>query len=86
MGCFRSLVDHSVPAFSVSSAMAGHSSLKTRRSLIAIAGLLIVLFAVAAHEAGDHWLFVGRVEKVVLRGGDPLAYWGAGYRRLADSA
>jgi flavin reductase (DIM6/NTAB) family NADH-FMN oxidoreductase RutF len=53
-----------------------------------LAGALTALdcSVVAAHEAGDHWLFVGRIEKVVLRGGDPLAYWGAGYRRLADPA
>jgi flavin reductase (DIM6/NTAB) family NADH-FMN oxidoreductase RutF len=53
-----------------------------------LAGALTALdcSVVAAHEAGDHWLFVGRIEKVVQRAGEPLAYWGAGYRRLADPA
>ena len=37
---------------------------------------------VAAHEAGDHWLFVGQIEKVILRDGEPLAYWGASYHCL----
>ena len=39
---------------------------------------------VAAHEAGDHWLYVGQVEKVVLRSGEPLVYWDSDYQRLAQ--
>ena len=40
---------------------------------------------VAAHEAGDHWLFVGEIEKVILRNGEPLVYWGASYHDLAPA-
>ena len=37
---------------------------------------------VAAHEAGDHWIFVGRIEQVTLRDGEPLIYYGGAYRRV----
>ena len=40
---------------------------------------------VAAHDAGDHWIFVGQVEQVVRRGGDPLVYFGGAYKRIADA-
>ena len=40
---------------------------------------------VAAHEAGDHWIYVGRVEQAILRGGEPLVYQGSAYWRLAPS-
>ncbi len=40
---------------------------------------------VAAHEAGDHWIFVGRVEQVTRRDGDPLVYFGGAYQRIAES-
>lgn len=36
----------------------------------------------AAHEAGDHVLFVGRVERLVARPGRPLVYHAGAYRRL----
>jgi len=39
---------------------------------------------VARHEAGDHWIFVGRIEHVVRREGEPLVYLGGAYRHLAD--
>lgn len=39
----------------------------------------------AAHEAGDHVLYVGRVEAVELRDGEPLCYHRGGYRRLAPT-
>ena len=38
---------------------------------------------VAAHEAGDHWIFVGQVEQVVRRAGEPLVYFGGAYQRIA---
>jgi flavin reductase (DIM6/NTAB) family NADH-FMN oxidoreductase RutF len=38
---------------------------------------------VAAHEAGDHWVFIGRVEQAIRRGGEPLVYFGGAYRRIA---
>lgn len=37
----------------------------------------------AAHEAGDHVIYVGRVEAVVPGEGEPLVYYGGGYRALA---
>ena len=40
---------------------------------------------VAAHEAGDHWIFVGRIERAVLREGEPLIYYGGAYRRVVES-
>ncbi len=40
---------------------------------------------VAQHEAGDHWIFVGRIEHVVRREGEPLVYLDGAYRRLADT-
>ncbi|MEE2672402.1 MAG: flavin reductase family protein [Myxococcota bacterium] len=40
---------------------------------------------VAAHDVGDHWVFIGQVEEVVRRGGDPLVYFGGAYKRIADA-
>ncbi len=40
---------------------------------------------VAAHEAGDHVIFVGRVEEIRLGEGEPLLYFGSAYRELAPS-
>ena len=37
---------------------------------------------VATHEAGDHLIYVGRIESVRLDGGEPLVYWGGAYRSL----
>jgi flavin reductase (DIM6/NTAB) family NADH-FMN oxidoreductase RutF len=41
---------------------------------------------VAAHDAGDHVIYVGRVESVDLAAGEPLLYYGGGYRGLAAAA
>jgi flavin reductase (DIM6/NTAB) family NADH-FMN oxidoreductase RutF len=41
---------------------------------------------VASHEAGDHWIYVGEIEHVTLRGGEPLLYCDGSYRELAGSA
>ncbi len=41
---------------------------------------------VAAHEAGDHWIYIGRVEKAIVRDGEPLVYHGGTYRLLAPSS
>ena len=40
---------------------------------------------VAAHEAGDHWIFVGQVEQVTRREGEPLVYFGGAYKRVAEA-
>jgi flavin reductase (DIM6/NTAB) family NADH-FMN oxidoreductase RutF len=37
----------------------------------------------AAHEAGDHVIYVGRVEAIVRGAGRPLVYWRGAYRALA---
>ncbi len=39
---------------------------------------------VGAHEVGDHWLYIGQIEKVILRNGEPLVYWDAAYQRLVQ--
>jgi flavin reductase (DIM6/NTAB) family NADH-FMN oxidoreductase RutF len=38
---------------------------------------------VAAHDAGDHVIYVGDVAAARTDGGDPLLYHGGGYRSLA---
>ena len=38
---------------------------------------------VEAHEAGDHTIFIGRVETVTIDGGRPLVYFHGGYHSLA---
>ncbi len=40
---------------------------------------------VAEHDAGDHVIWVGRVESVTQGGGEPLVYFGGGYRGLAPA-
>jgi flavin reductase (DIM6/NTAB) family NADH-FMN oxidoreductase RutF len=37
---------------------------------------------VAAHDAGDHVIYVGRVEAVEMSHGEPLVYFGGAYRGL----
>lgn len=41
---------------------------------------------VAAHDGGDHIIFVGRVEALVSAEGDPLLYFRGAYRELAPVA
>jgi flavin reductase (DIM6/NTAB) family NADH-FMN oxidoreductase RutF len=38
---------------------------------------------VAAHEAGDHTIFIGQVESALVLGGRPLVYFHGGYHSLA---
>jgi len=39
----------------------------------------------AAHDAGDHWIYVGEVQATeVAAGREPLLYYDARYRSLAD--
>ena len=40
---------------------------------------------VGAHDAGDHVIYVGRVEAVQIGEGAPLVYFGGGYRTLAKA-
>jgi len=37
----------------------------------------------AAHDAGDHVIYVGRVEAILQGEGEPLLYFGGAYRSLA---
>jgi flavin reductase (DIM6/NTAB) family NADH-FMN oxidoreductase RutF len=39
---------------------------------------------VGAHEAGDHVIYVGRVEAVAFRDAEPLVYHGGTYRSLEE--
>jgi flavin reductase (DIM6/NTAB) family NADH-FMN oxidoreductase RutF len=39
---------------------------------------------VTTHEAGDHTIFVGRVEQAGVANGDPLLYYRGRYNRLSD--
>ncbi len=39
---------------------------------------------VAAHDAGDHVIYVGRVEEVRCPDGEPLVHYARGYHRLTD--
>ena len=39
---------------------------------------------VASHDAGDHVIYVGRVEHIVCRDAEPLVYFQGGYRSLAQ--
>lgn len=39
---------------------------------------------VAAHDAGDHVIYVGEVEDVELRDAEPLLWWEGSYRALAE--
>jgi flavin reductase (DIM6/NTAB) family NADH-FMN oxidoreductase RutF len=49
-----------------------------------LAGALAVLDCrvVAAHDAGDHVIYVGRVECAEVTEGDPLLYYGGAYRGM----
>lgn len=38
----------------------------------------------AAHDAGDHVIYVGRVKAIVRGEGEPLVYYAGSYRALAD--
>ncbi len=40
----------------------------------------------AAHDAGDHTIFIGLVEKTTVRDGEPLIYWKGRYRQLRTDA
>ncbi len=39
----------------------------------------------AVHEAGDHYIIVGQVDRYVWENSDPLLFFGGRYRRLARS-
>jgi flavin reductase (DIM6/NTAB) family NADH-FMN oxidoreductase RutF len=38
---------------------------------------------VAGHDAGDHVIWVGQVEEIVMGEGEPLVYFGGAYAGLA---
>lgn len=39
---------------------------------------------VAAHEAGDHTIFIGEVEEAIVAPAAPLLFYGGNYRRLNE--
>lgn len=39
---------------------------------------------VAAHDAGDHVIYVGEILQAALRGGEPLVYYGGAYREVVE--
>jgi flavin reductase (DIM6/NTAB) family NADH-FMN oxidoreductase RutF len=39
---------------------------------------------VNSHAEGDHTIFVGRIERATVNGGDPLVYWHGNYRNLVN--
>jgi 3-hydroxy-9,10-secoandrosta-1,3,5(10)-triene-9,17-dione monooxygenase reductase component len=49
-----------------------------------LAGTVAALdcLVVAAHDAGDHVIYVGRVEEARCDGGEPLVHYARGYRRV----
>jgi flavin reductase (DIM6/NTAB) family NADH-FMN oxidoreductase RutF len=51
-----------------------------------LAGVIAALDCrvVAAHDAGDHVIYVGEVEEVSLAPGEPLVYYEGAYRRLGS--
>jgi flavin reductase (DIM6/NTAB) family NADH-FMN oxidoreductase RutF len=51
-----------------------------------LAGTLAALdcTVVAAHDVGDHVIYVGRVEEVRCSDAEPLLYYARGYHRLTD--
>ena len=40
----------------------------------------------SSQDAGDHTIFIAEVEKVLVRGGDPLLYHRGEYRAIGGSA
>ncbi len=56
---------------------------KTGSPLIPGAMAALDCTVVAAHEAGDHVIYVGRVEALRLEDGEPLIHYARGYRGLA---
>jgi len=52
-----------------------------------LAGTVATLdcFVRAAHDAGDHVIYVGEVVDVRRSERDPLVYWLGGYRRLSEA-
>jgi flavin reductase (DIM6/NTAB) family NADH-FMN oxidoreductase RutF len=52
-----------------------------------LAGVLAALDCrvVAAHDAGDHVIYVGAVETIELAPGEPLLYYGGAYRGLEEA-
>jgi 3-hydroxy-9,10-secoandrosta-1,3,5(10)-triene-9,17-dione monooxygenase reductase component len=51
-----------------------------------LAGCLAVIecSSNAVHEAGDHYIIVGHVDRYVWADADPLLFYGGRYRRLAN--
>ena len=52
-----------------------------------LAGVLATLDCrvAASHDAGDHVIYIGAVESAEVGEGEPLVYYQAGYRAIADA-
>ncbi len=58
---------------------------KTGAPLLAGTAATLDCTLVATHDAGDHVIYVGRVEWARNTEREPLLYWGSAYRTPADS-
>jgi flavin reductase (DIM6/NTAB) family NADH-FMN oxidoreductase RutF len=68
-------------------AEAGASFDRTRHGTPVLHGALAYLECrlQSAQEAGDHTIFIGEVEDVVLRDGDPLLFFRGRYRKVGEA-
>ena len=57
---------------------------KTGAPLIPGAMAALDCSVVAEHDAGDHVIYVGRVEAARLSDGEPLIHYARGYRGLSE--
>jgi len=56
---------------------------ETGAPLLALAVTCLDCRVVAAHDADDHVVYLGEIQRAVVRGGEPLVYWNGAYQRLA---
>lgn len=74
-------------AFGGAERFAGHAP-STRDGLVLIEGAVAQLECrlTSAHDAGDHFIYVGEVQALCVRPGRPLLYHAGHYRSLAEPA
>ena len=58
----------------------------TGAPLLAAAVTCLDCRVVAAHEAGDHNVYIGEIQQAVVRGGAPLVYWDGAYQRVVGAS
>jgi len=59
---------------------------ETGAPLLALAVTCLDCSVVAAHDAGDHVVYVGEILQATVRGGEPLVYCGGSYQRLVPTS